>query len=131
MSRVPRIWDVYKIFATQTNPPKPKYIIITHVPNGGNYCMGMFINSERNAFQQQEHLDNCFIEVPVSLHPFLSWNSYAACGDVVTFMNHLMTDQTYQGRIHSDTAADIIRGAATCPLLRQGHKKIISALTPP
>lgn len=131
MTRAARPWDVYKIFTEQTNPPKLKYLIVTHVPDGGNYCYGIFINSERTAFQQQEHLDSCFIRVPVRDHDFLRWDSFAACGDVYTFQNHLLTDQTYQGQIHPATAQTIIDGALACPILKGGHKRNMAALTPP
>ncbi len=126
-----QLWDVYHLFAVQTNPPKPKFIIVTSTPPNASYVQGLFINSELNEFQQKPELEPCFVIVPVVDHPFLSYDSLAACGDVYTFTHAQLDAGRWCGRITPETAEAIRRGALACPILKRGHKRVFEALTLP
>lgn len=129
--RSARHWDVYYLFAVQTNPPKYKFVIVTSTPPGASYMQGLFINSELNDFQQTPDLEPCFVAVPVTTHPFLSYDSFAACGDVYTFSHAQLQAGRWCGRISPETARAIREGALACPILRRGHKRVFEGLPLP
>lgn len=92
---------------------------------------GIFINSELNAFQQKPELEPCFVTVPVAAHPFLDYDSLAACGDVYTFARTQLHAGKRCGRISPETARAIRDGALLCPILRRGHKRAFESLLLP
>lgn len=131
MSVTPQVWDVYRLFAEQTNPPKYKFVIVTSAPAEVGYVLGIFINSELNEFQQQPELGPCFVTVPAATHSFLSYDSWAACSDVYTFSHAQLIQGERCGRITAQIAAQIKTAALACPILRRGHKRVFAEITLP
>jgi hypothetical protein len=127
----PRPWDVYFFYTETTTPPKEKFVIITHVPPGVHYAYGIFINSRLSVFQQKPELSSCFVDVPVAEHPFLDYDSLAACNEVYTFPFSQLIPANFQGRISNPTIRAIRTGAIACPILKTGHKKVFRAMVVP
>lgn len=127
----PQPWDVYHFFCQQVTPAHHKFVIVTDVPQGVGYCYGIYINSERNVFQSQQRLDDCYIPVTPQDLAFLDHDSYIALDDMHTFQLSNFTVGNYRGRLSTAIVADLQAGAGACPIIRRGHRKMILGLPQP
>ncbi len=76
---------VLYLFCDFTNPPKDKYVVISHSDSTQRVVI-FVINSQINNFlKKRDSLLNCQVKIEPSDYPFLEHNSYINCADVEYF----------------------------------------------
>lgn len=127
MTSAPPVWGVFHVWMEATNPAKYKFFIVLHV--AGASALGVLINSEVNTLGQPDRRRPCFAPVPVSAHPFLSYDSWADCTRSFTVPCSELAD--FRGSVARETAEGIHAAVNACEVLKEKTRQLFLAVPLP
>lgn len=115
-------WQVYFVRqCRQATPIKDKFVIVACFDP--NPC-GFFINTRITPFiANKPNLLPCEAMIFVSQHPFLSYDSWVDCHDILSFKETELTD--LRGVVSIDGIQNVMTAVQVCPTLRPHFKKKI------
>lgn len=116
-------WQVYFLPNCRLAKPLPKDKFVVLACFDPNPC-GFFINTAINRYiQQRPQLLPCEVLLQVSRHPFLQYDSWLDCMELLSLQSTELTD--LRGRIDPATIQDILSAVRSCPVLRPRFKQLI------
>lgn len=122
---MPRIqqWDVYFVVNSRHAKPLPKDKFVVIACFDPNPC-GFFINTKVNDFiQASPQLMACEVLLSVAVHPFLSYDSWLDCREILSFQEAELADK--RGALVTTAIMDVLAAVDACPVLRPRFKRLI------
>jgi hypothetical protein len=122
---MPRIqqWDVYFVVNSRHAKPLPKDKFVIVACFDPNPC-GFFINTKVNDFiQKNAQLMACEVLLTAAAHPFLSYDSWLDCREMLSFQESELIDK--RGVLASNAIVDALAAVEACPVLRPRFKRLI------
>lgn len=118
-------WDVYFVVNSRHAKPLPKDKFIVVACFDPNPC-GFFINTKVNDFiQKNTQLMICEVLLSAGAHPFLSYDSWLDCREILSFQESELTDK--RGILAVNAVKDVLAAVQVCPVLRPRFKRLIQS----
>ncbi|MBP2846292.1 hypothetical protein J8655_12470 [Dickeya oryzae] len=126
--------DVLYLYCQFTTPPKVKFLLVACCEP----LLVLVINSEIHAFiEKNDELRACQVELPLSDHDFLDWDSYVNCIDAHAAFSlddvkaRISADygNVLKGRVADYCLRQVYIAVNSSPTMKRGQKrKILEAL---
>ena len=91
---------------------------------GNDWFYGLLINSQVHPYiESRPYLHPCMVEIRLSTHPFLSYDSWINCTVLHCLKKTELTEGNWVGVLTPQTIQNVKQGILECPRMDRFYKK--------